>query len=141
MLRIVLDTDVVVSGFISPEGASRQLLLDALDRRFSLLLSTSLLTEYEAVLRRPQHLAKAQANEAEVSEILDALAGLCIPVAFDYRWRPSGAHPDDELVIETAINGQADAIATFNLKDMGEAGKQFGFTVQKPGSLLRSMRS
>jgi putative PIN family toxin of toxin-antitoxin system len=141
MLRIVLDTDVVVSGFISPDGASRQLLLDALDRRFSLLLSTSLLTEYEAVMCRPQHLAKAQANEAEVLEILDALAGVCIPVVFDYRWRPSGAHPDDELVLETAINGQADAIATFNLKDIGTAGKQFGFIAQRPGPLLRSMKS
>jgi putative PIN family toxin of toxin-antitoxin system len=141
MIRVVIDTDVVVAGFLSPQGASRQLLLDALDQRFTLLLSTPLLTEYEAVLRRPQHLAKAQASEAEVIEILDALAGLCVPVVFDYRWRPTGAHPDDELVIETAINGQAGAIATFNLKDMGEAGKQFGFVAQRPGPLVRRMRS
>jgi len=141
MLRIVLATDVLVSGVISPEGASRQLLVDALDRRFNLLLSTSFLAEYESVLRRPQHLAKARASEIEIMEILDALAGLCIPVVFDYRWRPTGAHPDDELIIETAINGQANAVATFNLKDMGEAGKHFGFTVQRPGPLLRSMRS
>jgi predicted nucleic acid-binding protein len=40
------DTDVLVSAFISPAGASRQLLLDALDGKFALLLSTPLLVEY-----------------------------------------------------------------------------------------------
>jgi predicted nucleic acid-binding protein len=114
-------------------------LLGALEGRFALLLSTALLTEYEAVLRRPQHLAKAKANEAEVTEILDALAGVCVPVVFDYQWRPTGAHADDELVIETAINGQANIVATFNLKHMGKAEKQFGFVAERPGTLLRRM--
>jgi putative PIN family toxin of toxin-antitoxin system len=139
-MRVVLDTDVIVSGFGSPLGASRQLLLDALDGRFALLLSTPLLIEYEAVLRRPQQLARALATDSEVTEILDALAGVSVPVIFDYNWRPSGAHPDDELVVETAINGQADALATFNLKDMRMAGAQFGFEALRPGPLLRRIR-
>lgn len=139
MVRVVLDTDVVVAGFLSPDGASRQLLLGALDLRFSLLLSTPLLTEYESVLLRPRHLARAQAREAQVMEILDALAGICVPVVFDYRWRPTGAHRDDELVVETAINGQADTIVTFNLKDMVKAGEQFGVVAQRPGPLVRSL--
>ncbi|HQT62672.1 MULTISPECIES: putative toxin-antitoxin system toxin component, PIN family [unclassified Acidiphilium] len=141
MLRVVIDTDVLISGFISPEGASRQLVLDALDEKFALLLSTPLLVEYESVLRRPQHLARAKATDADVTEILDALAGICVPVAFDYNWRPTGAHADDELVIETAINGHADALATFNLKDMRDTGARFGFRAQRPGPLIRSMRA
>ncbi len=138
---MVLDTDVLVSGFISPEGASRQLILDALDERFALLLSTSLLVEYEAVLRRPQHLKRARATDADVPQILDALAGICVPVILDYKWRPTGAHADDELVIETAINGHADAVATFNLKDMRDAAVRFGFRAPLPGPLIRSMRA
>lgn len=141
MLRVVIDTDVLISGFISPEGASRQLVFDALDQKFALLLSTPLLVEYESVLRRPQHLARAKATDADVTEILDALAGICVPVAFDYNWRPTGAHDDDELVIETAINGHADALATFNLKDMRDTGARFGFRAQRPGPLIRSMRA
>jgi putative PIN family toxin of toxin-antitoxin system len=140
MFRVVLDTDVVTSTFISPDGASRQLVLDALDGRFSLLLSTPLLMEYESVLRRTKHLSRARATDAEVAEILDALAGLCVPVVFDYNWRPSGAHADDELVVETAVNGHADAVATFNVKDMGAAAATFGFQVLRPGLLLRRMR-
>jgi putative PIN family toxin of toxin-antitoxin system len=140
MMRVVIDTDVLLSAFLSSAGASRQLVLDALDKKFQLLLSTPLLVEYESVLHRPQHLARARATDAEVTEILDALAGLCIPVVFDYNWRPTGAHADDELVIETAINGHADAIATFNLKDMRNAGARFGFQAERPGSLIRRMR-
>jgi putative PIN family toxin of toxin-antitoxin system len=140
MLRLVIDTDVLVSAFISPAGASRQLLLDALGGKFALLLSTPLLVEYEPVLRRPIHLARARAGEADVTEILDALAGLCVPVVFDYNWRPTGAHADDELVVETAINGHADVVATFNLKDMREAGARFGFQVHRPGPLVQRIR-
>lgn len=140
MLRLVLDTDVIVSAFISPDGASRQLLLDALDGRFSLLLSTPLLLEYEAVMRRPLHRTRANADSADITEILDALAGICVPVVFDYNWRPTGAHADDELVVETAINGQADAVATFNVKDMHQAGARFGFQAQRPGILLGRVR-
>lgn len=141
MIRVVLDTDVLLSAFISSEGASRQLVLDALDGKFALLLSTSLLIEYESVLCRPQHLARAQATAAEVMEILDALAGICVPVVFDYNWRPTGAHADDELVIETAINGHANVVATFNLKDMRGVGARFGFHTQRPGPLVRRIRT
>jgi putative PIN family toxin of toxin-antitoxin system len=138
-LRVVIDTDVLLSAFLSSDGASRQLVLDGLDKKFALLLSTPLLLEYEAVLRRPQHLKRA-ATDAEVTEILDALAGICVPVVFDYNWRPTGAHADDELVIETAINGHADALATFNLKDMRDTGARFGFQAQRPGPLVRRIR-
>jgi putative PIN family toxin of toxin-antitoxin system len=139
--RLVIDSDVLLSAFISPEGASRQLVIDAIDGAFALLLSTSLLVEYEAVLLRPAHLARARATEADVFEILDALAGLCVPVVFDYNWRPTGAHADDELVVETAINGHADAVAAFNLKDLREAGARFGFKTSRPGPLLRRIRT
>jgi putative PIN family toxin of toxin-antitoxin system len=140
MLRVVIDTDVLLSSFISSAGASRQLVLDALEGKFALLLSTPLLVEYESVLRRPANLARARAAEADVSVILDAVAGLCIPVVFDYNWRPTGAHADDEFVVETAINGHADAVATFNLKDMREAGATFGFRAQRPGPLVKRIR-
>ncbi len=54
--RLVLDTDVLVAPFRSERGASRELLVSALDERFVLLASTALWLEYEAVLTRPLHL-------------------------------------------------------------------------------------
>ncbi len=52
----VLDTDVMVAALRSDRGASRQLLLAALNQRFELFLSVPLILEYEEVLTRPQHL-------------------------------------------------------------------------------------
>jgi hypothetical protein len=83
----------------------------------------------------------AKAAETDVPEILDALAGICVTVAFDYKWRPTAAHADDEMVIETAINGHADPVATFNVKGMRQVGMRFGFLAQRPGPLLRRLRS
>jgi putative PIN family toxin of toxin-antitoxin system len=140
MFRVVIDTDVLVAAFTSSDGASRQLLLDGIDGRFRLLLSTPLLIEYEAVLTRKEHLGRSGLTEAEIIEVLDELSGQCAPVVFDYRWRPTGAHEDDELVIETAINGQADFVATFNLRHMRVAGAEFGFGVSRPGPLLKRIR-
>lgn len=140
-MKVVMDTDVLVSAFISARGASRQLLIDVLDEKRVLLLSTPLLLQYESVLTRTEHLDKARATHADVTEILDALAGLCQPVVFDYHWRPTGADPDDELVVETAVNGSADMLVTFNIRHMRAAGVRFGFAVGFPGPLVRKIRT
>ena len=141
MVRIVLDTDVIVAAIQSDAGALRQLLLDVLDQRCTLLLSVPMMLEYEAVLTRPAHLRAAGIGIGDVGVILDELASLCSPVVFDYRWRPSGADHDDELVAETAINGQADVLATFNLRHLRQACHAFGIVVERPGAILRRIRA
>src|SRR4029077_3107709 len=65
----VLDTDVMVAALRSDRGASRQLLLAALNQRFELLLSVPLMPEYHAVLTRPQHLAACGLRSAEVGRV------------------------------------------------------------------------
>lgn len=113
----VLDTDVVVAGLRSGKGASRQLLHCALERDFDLLLSVPLILEYEAVLCRPEHLAACGLSELQVERVLDDLAAVARPVKFGFRWRPKLRDPNDDMVLETAINGGADAIVTFNKRD------------------------
>ncbi|HLY56437.1 MAG TPA: putative toxin-antitoxin system toxin component, PIN family [Stellaceae bacterium] len=137
----MLDTDVVVAAVTSPTGASRALLVKVLRREVELAISTSLFVEYEAVLLRPERLAAARATAAEIGAILDGVAAVALPVAFDFRWRPSGADADDELVLETAINGQADSIATFNLRHLRAAAARFGIVAERPGPILRSLSS
>jgi putative PIN family toxin of toxin-antitoxin system len=113
----VLDTDVIVAAVRSDRGASRQLLLAALDQQFELLLSVPLILEYEAVLTRPQHLAACGLSTAEVGRVLDDLVAIARPVRLGFRWRPRLSDPDDDMVLETAINGSANAIVTFNHSD------------------------
>jgi predicted nucleic acid-binding protein len=94
----VVDTDVMVAALRSDRGASRQLLLAALDRRFELLLSVPLVLEYEAVLTRPQHLAACGLSRSEVGRVLDDLAAVARPVRLAFRWRPRLSDPDDDMV-------------------------------------------
>jgi putative PIN family toxin of toxin-antitoxin system len=140
MRRFVLDTDVMVAAFDSPTGASRQLLIEILDGKAQLLLSTSLMVEYEAVLTRPHILSMTGVSAEEVRDVLDELAALCLPVAFDFRWRPGAVDADDDLVLETAINGHADAIVSFNVRHISAAARRFGIAVERPGEVLRRNR-
>src|SRR5438552_5953170 len=93
-LSYVLDTDVIVAALRSDRGASRQLLLAALDRQFELLLSVPLILEYEAVLTRPEHLASCGLSNIEIGRVLDDLAAVARPVKFAFRWRPRLSDPD-----------------------------------------------
>ncbi|WP_395642170.1 putative toxin-antitoxin system toxin component, PIN family [Rudaea sp.] len=127
--------------FQSNAGASCQLLRDALERRHELLLSVPMLLEYEAVLTRSKHLAEAGITEHDVIDVPDEIAGSCVPVVFDCRWQPSGADTDDELVVETAINGQANTIATFNTRHMQHACRGFGGLAERPALCLKRIRT
>ena len=136
----MLDTDVMVAALRSNRGASRQLLLGALDGSFQLLLSVPLILEYEAVLNRPEHLAACGLSAAEIGRVLDDLAGIAQPVTLSFRWRPRLSDPNDDMVLETVVNGKADAIVTFNQRDFEAAVGDFGCAVILPGAALEQMR-
>lgn len=138
-MRVVLDTDVLVAALRSDQGASRQLLLAALDRRFVMLVSVPLMLEYEAVLTREEHLAAAGITANDVDTVLDALAAVVEPVRLSFLWRPRLKDAADEMVLETAANGRADRLVTFNLKHLGEAALEFGVRALRPGKALREM--
>ena len=94
-MRLVLDTNVVVAAVCSDRGASRRLLIAALERRCRLLVSASLLIEYEAVLKRGEQRAASGASIDDIDAILDALARIAQPVEISYLWRPQLADPGD----------------------------------------------
>ena len=89
--------------------------------------------EYQAVMTRSEHLAKANLSAQEVAELLDAVAGVAEPVRLAFLWRPSLRDPDDDMILEAAANGRADAIVTFNRRDFGEIATHFGVEVLSPG--------
>jgi hypothetical protein len=67
------------------------------------------------------------------------LAAICEPVAISYLWRPILRDPDDEMVLEAAMNGGADRLLTFNERDFKGA-NQFNMIVQRPGPAWRAWR-
>src|SRR5215469_5848278 len=122
----------MVAAFRSNRGASRQLLMTALEGGLDLLVSMPLMIEYEAVLTRIEHLAEIGLACDEVNEVLDAVARVAVPVSLHYLWRPRLKDSADEMVLEAAVNGNADALVTFNLRHLAEGASEFGLHVMLP---------
>ena len=131
-MRYVFDTNVLVSALRSQEGASRRLLLAALDRRLVLLASVPLILEYEMVLTRPAQLRATGLSIVETNALLDVVVSVSVPVAQHYLWRPQLDDPNDEMVLECAVNGCADRLVTFNLRHLGRAASTFGIQAMTP---------
>ena len=72
----------------------------------------------------------------EVGVFLDAIAALIDPVETHYHWRPQLRDASDEMVLEAAVNGRAQAIVTFNRRDYGNAPAKFGIDVLLPREAL-----
>jgi len=138
---IVLDTNVLVAATLSPFGASFQILTLLPQQRFELLLSVPLMLEYEGVLKREDMRAKSCLTVEEVDSLLDMLAAVGTPCTPFFQWRPQLPDPDDEMLLELAANGRADAIVTVNIRHFLPAAGTFGVEVLRPGEFLRRLRS
>ncbi|TIW91937.1 putative toxin-antitoxin system toxin component, PIN family, partial [Mesorhizobium sp.] len=96
-MRLVLDTAVMVAAVRSDAGASRRLLVAALERRFTLLASVPLVIEYQAVMTRPEHLKASGLPIDDVNVLLDAVAAVAEPVRLAFLWRPVARDQDDDM--------------------------------------------
>ena len=131
----------MVAALRSDAGASRRLLVAALERRFTPLVSVALLIEYEAVMTRTEHLAVAEISVDEVADLLDAFALVAEPVRLAFLWRPMLPDADDDMVLEAAVNGGAHAIVTMNRRDFVRAAERFGIEVLSPGAAAARLES
>lgn len=136
-MRIVLDTNVLVAGLRSPAGASAALIERALDQEFTLLLSVALVLEYEGTCRDPAQRIVSGLSESEIGTIVSALCAVAEPVRSWFLWRPQLRDPGDEMVLEAAVNGGADALVTFNQRDFGDVPGSFGIELLSPRQALR----
>lgn len=139
IMRIVLDTSVLVAALRSPSGASRRLVEAVLQGRICPLISVALVLEYEAVLTRADHLRVSGLDAKEAVKIVKAFCLRGEPVHVAHRLRPQLRDPDDEFVLETAFHGKADSIVTFNRKDFELAARPFGIDAILPAEAIRRL--
>ena len=136
----MLDTNVVVAGMRSPGGASAAILMAARQGRTTLLVSVSLALEYEAICQEAEHRLAAGVSDREVDIFLNAVIAMAEPVETHFLWRPQLRDPGDEMVLEAAVNGRADALVTFNTRDFGTVPSQFGVEVLLPREAIARIR-
>lgn len=138
--RVVLDATVVVAALRTRHGAANDVLRLVATRKLVPLATPPLFLEYEEVLKRPEQQLIHRLASGEVDEFLAELAALIEPAEVHFQWRPQTADPSDEMVIEAAINGHAEALVTYNVGDFQSAGERFRIPILRPPDLVRKAR-
>ena len=134
MIAAVFDTNVLVSGFLSPAGTPGKLLDAILDGICQPVVSDSIMAEYEAVLCRP----KFNLSQAKVRIILDAISARAMFAPFTSVCRKDSLpDPGDVIFLEAALSLNV-PIVTGNLKHFPR--KAAGsIQVLSPAAFLRTL--
>jgi predicted nucleic acid-binding protein len=99
-----------------------------------------LIEEYEAVCLRPEHQFAAGLSEDEARVFVDTVIAMAEEVKIHFLWRPQLRDPADEMVLEAAVNGQAQWLITFNVRDYGTAPSRFGIQVVTPRQAMERIK-
>lgn len=136
MMRVLPDTNVLVAGLTSSKGASFALLQAIATAKLELVASTALWLAYESVLKRDEIRAMHGFSVGQVDNILSALAVWVQPVILHYVWRPQLRDPNDEMVLEAAVNARVHAIVTHNTRDFAAVAPKFGVQAFTPAQTI-----
>lgn len=136
MTRVVLDTNVLVAGLKSRNGASFQILrMLGPDAPFEPSVSVPLVLEYEMALRRT-----LGAEDRRIEPVLDYLCRVADLREIHFLWRPFLRDAGDEMILEVAVGAQATDIVTHNVRDFEGVDEGFGIRIVTPGEFLMRMR-
>ena len=107
MLRVVLDTNVLVSALIS-DGKSRELLKMGIVKQYAIVISDLILKELALVLSRP----KFKTSQDEVQRVIVALMRTAEVVNVTSKLKAVKEDPKDDMIVDTAYDGNANMIVT-----------------------------
>ena len=108
-MRVVIDTNVLVSGLLSPYGSPGRIVNMMVSGELEVCYDARIITEYREVLFRP----KFSFEHGYVVSIIEYIEYFGVPVSakpLSKRLRD----PDDEPFLEVAIAGSAEALITGN---------------------------
>jgi predicted nucleic acid-binding protein len=136
----VLDTSVVITALRSSGGAAAEVIRLVLGRELTLLMDFKLACEYRDVALRAAQVHASGRSKAETLAVLDAIEAMAEPVFVAYKHRPLSPDANDDMVLDVAINGNAAAIVTNNIRHFGQVARNFYLKVKTPAELLSSFR-
>lgn len=130
-MKIVLDTNVLVSGLLSPGGPPGRILDLVTSGRVLLLFDDRILAEYRDVLARPR-LRIPPVEAAGILDLIerDGLLTVAAPLAAELP------DPDDLPFLEVAVAGQVDALVTGNVRHFSPAPGLIEVPVLAPAAFL-----
>ena len=131
-----MDTNVVYAGLRSDLGASHQILDKISTGQVAILLSQTVLTEYEEILKR--YAPSMGLNLSDIDTTLNFLCSVCERFEMQGPWSPVLDDPDDEAFVKLASFGRADCLVTHNLRHFGPTAL-LGINVLAPREFLATI--
>lgn len=139
-MKVVLETSALISALRSGSGAAAEIVRLAATGKLTLLLDYKLVCEYRDVALRPEHLAASGKSPEDVEAVIALLEAIATPVQVLVKHRPLSRDAHDDMVLDVAINGFADAVVTNNLRDFASAAARFGILALTSRDLLSVRR-
>ena len=136
-MRIVLDTNVLVSAFLNPRGTPANVVSLVLSHAVTLLFDDRMLAEYGEVLARP----KLRIAPVEAAFLLSFFATEGILVSAPPLLSLDLPDPDDLPFLEVAAAAGADALVTGNTRHFASAASTIGVPIFSPAEFIDAWRS
>jgi putative PIN family toxin of toxin-antitoxin system len=137
MLRAVIDTNVFLGSLWSTQGAAFEIFQQLRRGRWQLVLSNHLLFEYEEVGKR--YAVEMGLTPADIDDVLDAICPGAEQHLLKPDWTPRLPDPDDEPLLQLAVEGKADCIVTRNIRHLKPA-EELGIVLLTPVEFLAKLR-
>nr|WP_315207729.1 putative toxin-antitoxin system toxin component, PIN family [uncultured Albidiferax sp.] len=126
---LVIDTNLLVAALLREGGSARRVLRACISGAYQPVVGAALLAEYEDVLGREALFTTSPLTPVQRGEVLDGFLNRCQWVEVFFAWRPNLPDEADNHLVELAVAGRAQAIATRNLRDLQRGELRFD-TVQ-----------
>ena len=141
MIRVVIDTNVVLGAMLSRDGINRRVLRACLEGRVKPLVGQALFSEYEDVMSRNELFHACVLSSKERDALLDAILSVSEWVKIYFSWRPNLPDERDNHLIELAVAGFANGIVTHNFKHLMRGELRFPeIRVVSPKTLLEELQ-
>jgi putative PIN family toxin of toxin-antitoxin system len=139
MIRATLDTNVLVAGIVtSSQTVNGQVIQAWRENKYSLVLSEAILTELARTLSEPYFSARLTAAQIEATVNLLRSEATIVPLLVTVAG--VATHPEDDLILATALNGRAHYLVTRDEKLQAKVKQYKGVVIVSPPVFLQRLR-
>jgi putative PIN family toxin of toxin-antitoxin system len=135
--RAIIDTNVFLSSLWSARGAAFEVFTHLRQGRWQIVLSNHLLFEFEEVGKR--NAQEMGLSLQDIDGVLDAICSIAECRQLEANWIPRLSDPDDEPLLQMAVEGKVPIIITHNIRHLKRA-ELFGIEVLTPRQFLEKIR-
>jgi len=135
--RAIIDTNVFLSALWSRQGAAYEIFADLRREGWQIVLSNHLVFEYEEVAKR--NAARMGLTLEDVDDVLDTICAAAEQRQLEPAWVPRLSDPDDEPLLQLAVEAKVPLIVTRNIHHLKPA-ENFGIELLSPAEFLAQLK-